>query len=245
MAAISSSETALHAFGLGCVGQPVEPGFLGVLGELAQPLVLLDVDHDGLLLSAPGDDRRGLLPPGTVDDVGEVASDLGHGFDHRFTHATNAADVHLIGSRSRTPPRPSCPGRPAVGASPSGRRARRPGGGPGRFRRRRGPPAGIRMAAAGPAPPGVGDLDANGDGTGPDGQERETEVEVPARDVAVQHGVRRQLGDDQHDRVVVVGAVRKAPGVQADGGEVAGETGSARGGGEAHREGAGHRNEAR
>src|SRR5690606_21516285 len=117
----------LQAFGLGFVSQPVEPGVLGVLGDTAQPLVLLDVDHDGLLLAPPRDDRRGLLAPGTIDDVGKVASDLGHGFNHRFTHVTNVADVHLLRPRSRTPPRPSCPGRPGVGASPSGWRARRPG----------------------------------------------------------------------------------------------------------------------
>ncbi|BFO15989.1 hypothetical protein SHKM778_23770 [Streptomyces sp. KM77-8] len=51
----------------------------------------------------------------------------------------------------------------------------------------------------------------------------EAEVEVPAGDVAVLDGVRAEFRDDQHDRVVRVGAVRDAPRVQTDGRQAAGE----------------------
>jgi hypothetical protein len=56
----------------------VEPELFRVIGQPTQAPVLLDVDHRGLLLAAPGDDRRGLVPMSTIDDVSEVTSDLGH-----------------------------------------------------------------------------------------------------------------------------------------------------------------------
>ena len=56
----------------------------------------MDIDHYGLLLAAPSDDRRGFVPTGPIDDVREVTPDLCHRFDHRITHVTNVADVHRV-----------------------------------------------------------------------------------------------------------------------------------------------------
>lgn len=89
-------------------------------------------------------------------------------------------------------------------------------------------PSGVAFGA------GVGDLDAHGTAVRCG---MEAEVEVPAGDVSVLYGVGGELGEDQHDRVVRVGAVRDAPRVQTYGRETAGEAGSARCGGEAHLEG--------
>src|SRR5690606_20796789 len=64
------------------------------------------------------------------------------------------------------------------------------------------------------------------------------EVEVPAAHMTVPHGVGGQLADDHHDLLVRSRPVRDTPGVQPVRGQPAGETGTARGGGEPHLEGA-------
>lgn len=80
-------------------------------------------------------------------------------------------------------------------------------------------------------PTGVGDFDTQGRGrTG------EPQLEVPARDTAVRHGVRRQLGDDQCGGVGRVGAVRHVPGVQLMESQVTGEPGAESRGAEPLRE---------
>lgn len=78
---------------------------------------------------------------------------------------------------------------------------------------------------------GVGDLDAEGGGIA-----GESEVEVPAGDVAVAHGVRGELGGDEGDCVVDGGVVRVPPVVEAVRNETAGEPCAAWGGSEAHLE---------
>ncbi|GAA1427232.1 hypothetical protein GCM10009601_38110 [Streptomyces thermospinosisporus] len=61
-------------------------------------------------------------------------------------------------------------------------------------------------------------------------------MEVAAGDMPVPYGVAAQFRSDEHEDVMSVAAVRDSPGIEAVPAQTPGETGTARGGAEAHRE---------
>lgn len=81
--------------------------------------------------------------------------------------------------------------------------------------------------------PGVTHLHTDGTGAGHGVQ---TDVEVPAGNMAVPDRIGGEFGDDRHERVMRVGPVRDVPGVQSDGDEMARETGAPGREGETHLE---------
>jgi hypothetical protein len=106
-----------RTFGIRLVGQPIEPGLLRLLSKPPQDLVLLGIDHYGFLLAAPSDDRRGLVPTSAIDDVRQVAADLGHGLNHRVSQSQKW-QMYIRG------PRPPHPGQKPLPAGRGGRHVR-------------------------------------------------------------------------------------------------------------------------